>query len=81
MNALKPPPKPAAKKQKTSAITSLAASPLAITDADDVQTPQGPNERPAGKKKEKRILRQRATMEAMEYLVAKKREADAKKEL
>jgi hypothetical protein len=47
MNALKPPPKPAAKKQKTSAITSLAASPLAITVADDVQTPQGPNERPA----------------------------------
>jgi hypothetical protein len=65
MNALKPPQKPTAKKHKTSANTSLAASPLAITVPDDVQTPQEANERPAGKKKEKQILRQYATKEAM----------------
>jgi hypothetical protein len=81
MNALKPPTKPAAKKQKTSTNTSLAASPLAITIADDVQTTQGAHERPARKNKENQILRQHATMEAIEYLVAKKREADAEKEL
>jgi hypothetical protein len=61
MNAPKPPPKPTAKKQKTSANTSLAASSLAITTADDVHTPQGANERHVGKKKEKQILRQHAT--------------------
>ncbi|KAG8081130.1 hypothetical protein GUJ93_ZPchr0007g3171 [Zizania palustris] len=80
MNAPKPPLKPATKKQKTSANTSLAAFPLAITAAD-VQTTQSANERPAGKKKEKQNLCQRATMEAIEYLVAKKREASAEKEL
>jgi hypothetical protein len=72
MNAPKPPPKPAAKKQKTSANTSLAASSLAITTADDVHTPQGANERHVGKKKEKQIC-QHATMQPMEYLMAKKR--------
>jgi hypothetical protein len=38
-------------------------------------------ERPPGKKKEKQMLRQRASMEAMEYLVANKKEADVEKEL
>jgi hypothetical protein len=38
-------------------------------------------QRPPGKKKEKQILRQRASMEAIEYLVAKKKEPDAEKEL
>jgi hypothetical protein len=74
-------PKLAAKKQKTSANTSLTSSPLAITIADGVKTPQGAHERSAGKKKEKHILHQCASMEVMEYLVAKKREADAEKEL
>jgi hypothetical protein len=38
-------------------------------------------QRPPGKKKEKQILRQHASMEAIEYLVAKKKEPDAEKEL
>jgi hypothetical protein len=60
------------RSKKTSANTSLAASPLAITGANDVQTIESAHERPAGKKKEKQILRQRATLEVMEYLVGKK---------
>jgi hypothetical protein len=40
-------------KQKTSTTTSLAASPLAITGANDIQPIESAHERPAGKKKEK----------------------------
>jgi hypothetical protein len=79
MNALKPP----AKKQKTTAKSSPSSTHVAITPAGggDGQTTQGAQERPLGKKKEKHMLHQCASMEAMEYLVVKKKEADAEKEL
>ncbi|XP_025814231.1 uncharacterized protein LOC112891555 [Panicum hallii] len=40
-----------------------------------------PSARPDGKKKEKQKLRQRSTIEAVDYLMAKKKEADLEKEL
>jgi hypothetical protein len=79
MNALKPP----AKKQKTTS-KATSSSPLAtVTPAavGDGDTTQGAQERPLGKKKEKQMLRQRAGMEVMEDLMAKKEKADATKEL
>jgi hypothetical protein len=68
-------PKPPAKRQKPTAKASNSAYPLAITSAasGDVQTAPGAQQRPLGKKKEKQILQQRASMEAMEFLVAKKK--------
>ncbi|CAN6208697.1 unnamed protein product [Urochloa humidicola] len=40
-----------------------------------------PSARPDGKKKEKQKLRQRSTIEAVDYLIAKKKEADLEKDL
>jgi hypothetical protein len=76
-------PKPAPKKQKTTVKSSPSSAPPTITAAivGDGQPSQSAQERPVGKKKEKQILRQRAVMESMEYLVAKKKEADAEKDL
>jgi hypothetical protein len=76
-------PKPAAKKQKTIAKSSPSSAPVAVTPAaaGDGDTTQGPQERPLEKKKEKHILRQRADIEAMEYLMTKKEIVDAAKEL
>jgi hypothetical protein len=76
-------PKPAAKKQKTIAKSSPSSAPVAVTPAagGDGDTTQGPQERPPKKKKEKHILRQRADIEAMEYLMTKKEIVDAAKEL
>jgi hypothetical protein len=79
INASKPP----AKRQKNTVKSCTSADTLAITGAagGDVQIAPGVQQRPPGKKKEKQILRQHASMEAMEYLVPKKKEADAEKEL
>jgi hypothetical protein len=76
-------PKPQAKKQKITAKSSSSSAPVAITPivGGDGQTTEGAQERPPGKKKEKHMLHQCASMEAMEYFVAKKEEADAEKEL
>jgi hypothetical protein len=76
------PSKPTAKKQKTTTKSSPSSAPLAFTPTGggDVQTSQGAQERSPTKKKEKKMLRQRASLEAMKYLVAKKKEADAEKE-
>jgi hypothetical protein len=78
MNALKP----AFKKQKTSAKASPSSSAVPNTngDGDDGQPSQNALERPPGKKKEKQRLKQRSTMEAIEYLVEKKKEADVEKD-
>ncbi|CAL4915205.1 unnamed protein product [Urochloa decumbens] len=71
------------KKQKTVANSSpgsvagavVLAAPLAVgADAE-------PSARPEGKKKEKQKLRQRSTIEAVDYLMAKKKEADLEKDL
>ena len=40
-----------------------------------------PSSRPDGKKKEKQKLRQRSTIEAVDYLMAKKKEADLERDL
>jgi hypothetical protein len=71
----------AAKKQKT----SMKSSPSNVVcnttaDADDGQPSQNAQERPPGKKKEKQKLWKRSTLKAMEYLVAKKKEADVEKD-
>jgi hypothetical protein len=76
-------PKPPAKRKETTAKSSTSADLVAISDAGggDVQAAPGAQQIPTRKKKEKQILRQYASMEMMEYLVAKKKEADAEKEL
>jgi len=38
-------------------------------------------DRPTGTKKEKQKLKQRSSIEALDYLLAKKKEVDAKKEM
>ncbi|RLM98055.1 NAM-like protein [Panicum miliaceum] len=67
------------KKQKTMANPTPASVEPAAPDAggSDAQ----PDERPDGKKKEKQKLRQGRTIEAVDYLMAKKKEADLEKEL
>jgi hypothetical protein len=72
-----------AKKQKTLTKSSPTSSavPNTTEDANDGQPSQNVLERPPGKKKEKQKLRQCSTLEAMEYLVAHKKEADAEKDL
>jgi hypothetical protein len=72
--------KPAAKKQKTTGKSSPTSTPLAITigAVGDGQPPAS-KEIPVGKKKEKQMLRQHVSMEAMEYLMVKKE--DDEKEL
>jgi hypothetical protein len=76
-------PKPATKKQKTSAKSNPSSIVVSNTtsDADGGQPSQNALERPPGKKKEKQKLRQRPTLEAIEYLVVKKKEANAERDL
>jgi hypothetical protein len=75
-------PKLAAKKQKTSAKSSPTSSAVPNTTEDaNGQPSQNVLERPPEKKKEKQKLRQCSTLEAMEYLMAHKKEADAEKDL
>ena len=67
------------KKQKATAISSPASGEPAAPDAggSDAQ----PSGRPDGKKKEKKKLRQGRTIEAVEFLMEKKKEADLEREL
>lgn len=71
------------KKQKT----TTNSSPASVAAAIAIDAPLGgvdheePSGRPDGKKKEKHKLRQRSTMEAVDYLIAKKKESDIQKEL
>ncbi|GJM93313.1 hypothetical protein PR202_ga09859 [Eleusine coracana subsp. coracana] len=71
------------KKQKTAADASPSAAALALVagNVDGGQSSGTAQERPPGKKREKQMLQQRASMEAIEYFVAKKKEADAEKDL
>ena len=67
------------KKQKAMAISSPASGEPAAPDAggSDAQ----PSGRPDGKKKEKKKLRQGRTIEVVEFLMEKKKEADLEREL
>ena len=67
------------KKQKATAISSPASGEPAAPDAggSDAQ----PSGRLDGKKKEKKKLRQGRTIEAVEFLMEKKKEADREREL
>ncbi|KAL6851494.1 hypothetical protein ACP4OV_020427 [Aristida adscensionis] len=72
------------KKQKTKPTSSpSSAAPGLSTGAasGDDGVAQDASKRPDGKKTEKKRLRQRATIEALDYLVAKMKEVDAEKEL
>lgn len=73
----------ARKKQKTKANSSPAvAGQLALTtNGEDSQAAMPTVHRPAGKKKEIDKLRQRSSIEALDYLLAKKKEADIEKDL
>ncbi|KAG8051788.1 hypothetical protein GUJ93_ZPchr0001g31117 [Zizania palustris] len=71
------------KKQKTminSSPTSVAPA-IVLDGPDDGGVHAEPSARPDGKKKEKQKLRQRSTMEAVDYLMEKKKEADIEREL
>ncbi|RLM77913.1 glutathione S-transferase T3-like [Panicum miliaceum] len=69
-------------KTKTNSSPSSAAPVLAPgTGGVDAAPAQDPSKRPDGKKMEKKKLRQRLTIEALDYLVAKMKETDAEKEL
>jgi hypothetical protein len=76
-------PKTAAKKEKTSAKSSPSSTivPNTTGDADDGQPSQNTLERPSAKKKEKQKLRQCSTLEALMYLMLKKKQADVEKDL
>jgi hypothetical protein len=85
MNRRQPtgPQKPFSKKQKTTANSTLATDapgPVTGTVAE-TKTRITTAERPAGTKKEKLKLKQRSSIEAFDYLLAKKKEVDAEKEL
>ncbi|CAN6209995.1 unnamed protein product [Urochloa humidicola] len=74
------------KKQKTKANSSPSSRvPVASTATGGAIATEAAKEdaskRPDGKKTEKKKLRQRSTIEALDYLVAKMKEADAQKEL
>ncbi|KAL6902154.1 hypothetical protein ACP4OV_005030 [Aristida adscensionis] len=72
------------KKQKTKPTSSpSSAAPGVSTGAagGDDGVAQDASKRPDGKKTEKKRLRQRATIEALDYLVAKMKEVDAEKDL
>ena len=72
--------KPAPKKQKTTAKSSSAQ--LVVSSNVDDSHPAVPTlDRPAGKKKEKDKLRQCSSIEALDYLLAKKKDVDVEKEL
>ncbi|CAO2211497.1 unnamed protein product [Urochloa humidicola] len=74
------------KKQKTKANSSPSALvPVASPATGGTVAAAAPTEdaskRPDGKKTEKKKLRQRSTIKALDYLVAKMKEADAEKDL
>ncbi|XP_020405690.1 uncharacterized protein [Zea mays] len=75
--------KSATKKQKT----TTNSSPASVANAIAVDAPLGgadhdePSCRPDGKKKEKQKLRQRSSMEVVDYLIAKKKDSDLEKDL
>ena len=71
--------KPAPKMQKTTAKSSSAQL-VVSSNVDDSQLAVPTLDRPAGKK-EKDKLRQRSSIEALDYLLAKKKDADVEKEL
>jgi len=72
--------KPTPKKQKTTAKSSSAQ--LVVSSNVDDSHPAVPTlDRPAGKKKEKDKLRQRSSIEALDYLLVKMKDADVEKEL
>jgi hypothetical protein len=77
------PQKTSNKKQKTVA----NSSPASVAPADALAAPAAggdvgePSGRPDGKKKEKQKLQQRSTIEAVDYLMAQKKEADLEKDL
>ncbi|KAG0531891.1 hypothetical protein BDA96_04G061300 [Sorghum bicolor] len=73
------PQKPFSKKQKTTADSTPAAD---VADyVAETETTITTVERPIGTKKEKLKLKQRSSIEALDYLLAKKKEVDAEKEL
>jgi hypothetical protein len=75
--------KSATKKQKT----TTNSSPASVANASVVDALLGgadhdePSCRPDGKKKEKQKLRQRSSMEVVDYLIAKKKDSDLEKDL
>ncbi|KAG0552971.1 hypothetical protein BDA96_01G554700 [Sorghum bicolor] len=75
--------KPNNKKQKVSANSShTSATPLLpAPTVDENQHSDSALQRPQGQKKEKHKLRQHSSIEELDYLLAKKKEADAEKEL
>ena len=77
------PQKPLSKKQKTTADSTPAIDapdPVTSTVAE-TETTITTVPRPTGTKKEKLKLKQRSSIEALDYLLAKKKEVDAEKEL
>ena len=75
--------KPFNKKQKTTASSTPAtdAAKHVTGTVDDTHTTITTVDRPTGTKKEKQKLKQRSSIEALDYLLAKKKEVDAKKEM
>ncbi|CAN6167018.1 unnamed protein product [Urochloa humidicola] len=71
------------KKQKVVANSSPGSVAGAVVPAAPLAggADAEPSARPDGKKKEKQKLRQRSTIEAVDYLMAKKKEADLEKDL
>ena len=72
------------KKQKTKENSSPSSLLPVVTNASsgaNEAPAQDSSQRPDGTKKEKKKLRQRSTIEALDYLVAKMKEADAQKEM
>jgi len=69
------------KKQKTTATSNPATSVPLLPACEESQPATCELQRPAGKKKEKEKLRHQFSIEALDYLMAKKKEADAEKEL
>jgi len=63
-----------------SSLASVAAA-VAPTAPLDGGADADPSSRPDGKKKEKQKLRQRSTIEAVDYLMEKKKEADLERDL
>ena len=77
------PQKPLSKKQKTTADSTPAIdAPYPVTGTvAETETTITTVSRPTGTKKEKLKLKQRSSIEALDYLLAKKKEVDAEKEL
>jgi len=67
--------KPISKKQKVSANSSRTSAPplLPTATVDENQHSNSALQRPPGQKKEKQKLRQHSSIEALDYLLAKKK--------